>query len=184
MAYRPVARQQERNKQSVVYRQWPTRNKGSICASGVFCVVHSEKISRCRSSSVQLMKCSWLQRSELVTELVSGLLRFSRCELLLLEAGSWGMEIVRQLRVTGTSAVASLCQETTGENIEGWEVLVRAVVNCRVCELITFCKCSMNPITNPISFYSHSYTWQYFHLFLDYFRRFTSSWTIVEWLGV
>jgi hypothetical protein len=47
--------------------------------------------------------------------------------------------------------------------------LVRAVGNCRVYELaielylrvLTICKCSINPITNPNPVYSHSYTWQY-----------------------
>jgi hypothetical protein len=41
---------------------------------------------------------------------------------------------------------------------------VCAVVNCRVCELtialyllvVTTCKCSINPITNPNPVYSHS----------------------------
>jgi hypothetical protein len=50
-----------------------------------------------------------------------------------------------------------------------WEYFVRAVMNCRVCELtlalqlflITFCKRLINPITNPNPVYGHSYTWQY-----------------------
>jgi hypothetical protein len=44
------------------------------------------------------------------------------------------------------------------------EDLVRAVVNCRVCELaialkllvVTICKCSVNPITNPNAVCSQS----------------------------
>jgi hypothetical protein len=63
------------------------------------------------------------------------------------EHGSW--------RIYG---VESRYQTTTGEDIEDWEVLVRAVVNCRVCELaiellflvVTICKCSINPITDQI----------------------------------
>jgi hypothetical protein len=44
----------------------------------------------------------WLQWSELVGEQsVRGLLQFSRCELLLLEAGSWSTEIAQKLRVKG-----------------------------------------------------------------------------------
>jgi hypothetical protein len=43
---------------------------------------------------------------------------------------------------------------------------VRVVVNCRVCELatalyllvVTICKCSINPITDPNPVYSHSIT--------------------------
>jgi hypothetical protein len=46
---------------------------------------------------------------------------------------------------------------------------VRTVVTCRVCEsavalellVVTICKCSRNPITNPNPVYSHSVTWQY-----------------------
>jgi hypothetical protein len=48
-------------------------------------------------------------------------------------------------------------QATTGEDTADWEDLVRAVVNCRVCELaialwllvVMICKLSINPITNP-----------------------------------
>jgi hypothetical protein len=55
-------------------------------------------------------------------------------------------------------------QATTGEDTVDWESLVRAVVNCRVCELaivlellvFTICKCSINPITNPNSIYSQT----------------------------
>jgi hypothetical protein len=43
---------------------------------------------------------------------------------------------------------------------------VRAVVNCRVCDLatvlylieVTICNCSINPLTNPNPVYSHSRT--------------------------
>jgi hypothetical protein len=49
------------------------------------------------------------------------------------------------------------------------EDLVRAVVDCRVCELVTalqllvvtICKCSVNPITIPNPIYSHTNTCQY-----------------------
>jgi hypothetical protein len=48
--------------------------------------------------------------------------------------------------------------------IQQAEKTVRAVVNCRVCELaiapkllvVAICKCSMNPVTNPQPVYSHS----------------------------
>jgi hypothetical protein len=57
-------------------------------------------------------------------------------------------------------------QATTGEDAAEWEDLVRAVVNCIVCELaialqllvVTICKCSINAITNPNPGCSHSYT--------------------------
>jgi hypothetical protein len=60
-------------------------------------------------------------------------------------------------------------QATPGEGIVDWEDLVRAVVNCRVCELalalqllvVMIGKCSVSPITNPNPVYSHSYAWQY-----------------------
>jgi hypothetical protein len=51
---------------------------------------------------------------ELVGELVREL-QFSRCELLLLEAGSRGTGIVQEPRVRGTSAFGSRYQATTGE---------------------------------------------------------------------
>jgi hypothetical protein len=46
------------------------------------------------------------------------------------------------------------------------EELVRAAVSCRICELaialqlfvVTNSKCSINPITNPNSVYSHTHT--------------------------
>jgi hypothetical protein len=63
------------------------------------------------------------------------LLQFSRCELLLLEVGSWGTGTVREHWGKGTPAVGSCYQATTGEDTADWEDLVRAVVNCRECEL-------------------------------------------------
>jgi hypothetical protein len=77
-------------------------------------------------SAVQLSTVEW---SELVSsQLVRGLLQFGRCELLLLEDGSWGTGIVREPRVRGTSAVGSRYQATTGEDTADWEDLVHAVV--------------------------------------------------------
>jgi hypothetical protein len=104
---------------------------------------------------------------------VRGLLRYSRCELLLLETSSWGTEIIQEPRVRRTSAVESRYQTTTGEDTADWEDLVRAVVNCRVCEsaialqllVVTIYKWSTNPITNPNPVYSHSYTWQYIYMY-------------------
>jgi hypothetical protein len=55
-------------------------------------------------SSVQL---STVERSELVGKLVRGLLQFSRCELLLLEAGSCGTWSVWEPRVRRRSTVGS-----------------------------------------------------------------------------
>jgi hypothetical protein len=45
------------------------------------------------------------------------LLRFSRCELLLLQAGSWGMGTVRELRTKGTSAIGNCYQATASEEV-------------------------------------------------------------------
>jgi hypothetical protein len=107
----------------------------------------------------------WIGASWLASQWVRGLLQFSPSELLLLEAGSWGMGTVRQPRVRGTSAFGSHYQATTDEDTD-WKGLVRAVVNCRVCELtivlqllvVTICKWSINPVTNPNPVYSHSTT--------------------------
>jgi hypothetical protein len=71
--------------------------------------------------------------------------------------------------VRGTSAIGSRYQTMTGEHTADWEDLVRAAVYCRVCELaialsllvVTICKCSVNPITNPNPLHSHSFKWQY-----------------------
>jgi hypothetical protein len=51
-----------------------------------------------------------------VSELIRELLRFSPCELLLLEAGSSGTGTVREPRVRGRSAVRSRYQSTTDED--------------------------------------------------------------------
>jgi hypothetical protein len=118
VAYRPVARHR------------PARNSGSTVESGVSCVVRPGAISLDWPSSVQLVQCngtSWL-----VSESVRGLLRLNPCELLLLEAGSWGTGILRKPRIRGTSAVGSRYQATADE-VTDWEDLVRALVNGRVC---------------------------------------------------
>jgi hypothetical protein len=47
---------------------------------------------------------------------------YSRCELLLLKAGSWCTWIVREPRERGISAVENRYQKT-GENTAGWEDL-------------------------------------------------------------
>jgi hypothetical protein len=59
-----------------------------VLLEAVFFVVRSEAISLDRPSSFQLVQYSAVEWSEFVGELVRGLLRFSCCELLLLEAGS------------------------------------------------------------------------------------------------
>jgi hypothetical protein len=86
-----------------------------------------------KSSGVQFSK--WSAVIWLVSKLVRGLLRFSPCELLLWEAGSWGLVIVRETRGRGAFAVGSRYQATSGEDTADWENLLLAVVNCRVCEL-------------------------------------------------
>jgi hypothetical protein len=60
-------------------------------------------------------------------------------------------------------------QATTDDDTADWEDLVHVGMNCRVCELgivlqllvVTICKCSINPITNPNPVYSHLYTLQF-----------------------
>jgi hypothetical protein len=94
-----------------VARQRPTHSNGSTVGSG----------GPLPGSITWLTEVEW---SELVGE------QFSCCEPLLLEAGSWGMWIVRDTRVSGTSAVQSHYWAKTGE-----DTAVCAVVNCRECEL-------------------------------------------------
>jgi hypothetical protein len=84
-------------------------------------------------SSVSEWRVGWwvsaVGWSELVGEWVRRLLQFSPCEVVLLEARSWGTGIVRETKVRGTSAVETRYQTTTGEDIADWEYLARAVVN-------------------------------------------------------
>jgi hypothetical protein len=127
------------NETIAVVRQRPARNDGSTVWSGVFNVNRFEVVSRDWPSSVGSVQCSAISTVERVDrwtgELVRGPLRFSPFELLLLEAGSWSTEIIRELWIRGTSAVGSPYQATTGEDTAEWEALVRAVVNCRLCEI-------------------------------------------------
>jgi hypothetical protein len=59
--------------------------------------------------------------------------------------------------------------EDNDENRAEWEEFIHAIVNCRVCEIVivlwllvvTNCKYSTKPITNPYIIYSHSNMWQY-----------------------
>jgi hypothetical protein len=156
VAYRPISTQWLRNKQ----RQRPLRGNSfrniqqywshcwasvhaqqwKYCWKQCFYVVHSEAITldRVQFSSVQLVQCiavqcSWVERvGWWVSELVRGLLLFSPCELMLLEAGSWCTGIVREPRIRGMSAVGSRYQKMTGEDTGDWEDFVRAVMNWRV----------------------------------------------------
>jgi hypothetical protein len=83
---------------------------------------------------------------------------------------SWSNELVVRQSPAGKNVsteaediVGIHHQATTGEDTAD---LLRAVVNCRVCELpialylpvVTICKCSINPITNPNPVYSHTHT--------------------------
>jgi hypothetical protein len=51
-------------------------------------------------------------------------LQFSRCELLLLEAGSWGTGIVREPKVRGTAAAGSRYQATDNRDCNRLKALV------------------------------------------------------------
>jgi hypothetical protein len=75
--------------------------------------------------SVAMWLWLWIEFTQSVREWVRGLLRFSPCELLLLEAGSWGTGIVREPRGRGTSAVGSRYRASAKED---WEDIIRAVV--------------------------------------------------------
>jgi hypothetical protein len=64
-------------------------------------------------------------------------LHVSHFQLLLLEVASWGMGIIPEPRVKGTSSIDSRYQATAGKDTADWQWddIVRAVVNGRVCEL-------------------------------------------------
>jgi hypothetical protein len=127
------------NEATDVASQRPSRHNGSTVGSNVFYVTRSEPVWLDRPSSVQLVSAVQLSRVE--WSLLFGgqsfrrLLQFGRCELLLLGANSWGTGIVREPTVRRTSAVVTRYQVTTAEDTEDWKELVRAVVNCWVCEL-------------------------------------------------
>jgi hypothetical protein len=72
------------------------------------------------SRTISVTGCSWV--SWLVIEIVRGLLRFSPCELLLLEAGNLVTVTIWETKGRGTSAVGSRYQKT-GEDTAGWEGL-------------------------------------------------------------
>jgi hypothetical protein len=117
------------NETTAVDRQWPASNNGSTGGISVFLVVRSD-----RSSSVQL---SGMERvGRWVSELENCC--SSVCDLLLWAANSWGTGIARKSRIRRTSAVGSRWssfQATTAEDTAEWKDLVRALVNCRMCEL-------------------------------------------------
>jgi hypothetical protein len=72
-------------------------------------------------------------------------------------------------RSWGTYGIESHYQTRTGEDTADWEDLEHAEVQCIVNELVTAkhllvvttCKCSIKPSTNPNPVYSHPNTWQY-----------------------
>jgi hypothetical protein len=97
---------------------------------------------------------------------------------------SWGSEsVVRQLPVgKNVSMVAEDIveirhQATTCEETADWKDLACPLVNCRACELatalqilvVTICKRSVTPITDPNPVYSHSCIWKYY--FVNYPRN-------------
>jgi hypothetical protein len=139
----PIVRQQIFNMHQwtnweVMFSMWCVRQLHDATVEelleAVFSVVHSKAVSPDQPSSVQLVQCSrveWVvwRVGGWVNEWVRGLLWFSSCELLLLEAGSRGTRIVQLPRERGTSAAGSHYQVMTGEDS------VHAVVNCRMCEL-------------------------------------------------
>jgi hypothetical protein len=119
---RPLVREDAHKNRAVIVRQI---NIWSQAPDGCFVSGQTGRLTVGRNIRLRLRLC------ELVKEL-----RFSSCELLLLEAGGWGTGIVREPQGKGTSAVGSRYQTTTGEDTADSENLVRTVVNCRMCELV------------------------------------------------
>jgi hypothetical protein len=99
-----------------------SRNNRRGVASGVLCgsaprlfdstyrVMFSYDL--CLPRAVEYSRVNWVGE---VSQSVRELLQLGRCELLLLEAGSWGTGIVREPRVRGKFAVGSRYQATTGK---------------------------------------------------------------------
>jgi hypothetical protein len=107
-------------------------------------------------SSVEYSGVKWVGEQS-----VRGLLQFSHCGPLLLEAGSWGMGIVQEPRAMRMYAAGSRYQQMASEDCNRLRTLVcvqKWFVKCSN-ELY---KCGINPITNPDPIYSHSNMWQYY----------------------
>jgi hypothetical protein len=99
--------------------------------SGVFCAIRADGCARnnvcskrgtvfsVRSVPRPYKQVEWSGVKRVGWLAVRGLLRFSPCEPVLLEAGSCGTRIVREPRLRGTSAIESRYQATAGENTAG-----------------------------------------------------------------
>jgi hypothetical protein len=138
--------QQYRQKTDPSSRQRgrPTKTKPQVSNSSKYLVMsphgarHQDLLTGRQSqcdfdfdSSVSAVQCSGMDRVGW-WEWVIGVLQFSPCQLLLLEAGSWGTGIVREPRVRGTSSLGSRYQTTTGEGAADWRNFVRDVMNCKM----------------------------------------------------
>lgn len=138
LAWRPVVRQRRRNKQLYNSRCWVLARKQHQ-GNGIFCVTYAGWVSvgsKTNWSAVDRQSsrnCDWI---ELDCEWERGLLRLSHCELLLLEADSWGKGAVWKPIRRGKSSVESRYQATPSEDTAR-EDLVRAVVDCTVREFAT-----------------------------------------------
>jgi hypothetical protein len=105
------------------------------------------------ASSVEWSEVSWWGVREL--------LQFSHCELLLLEADSWGTGLVREPRVRGTSVVGSRYQTTTGEDrLRKLSACCNELQSVLISDsaIATSCKWPINLTSNSYPVYSHSYT--------------------------
>jgi hypothetical protein len=87
---RPVARQWQRKKQLYDSRYWVTASQTSKQLETATAVRAEMLWAGKLAKWSQLSWAQWRVLSEWVSEWVTELLRFSRCELLLWEAGSWG----------------------------------------------------------------------------------------------
>jgi hypothetical protein len=92
-----------------------------------------------------------------------GLLRFGRCELLLLDAGCWGWEQFENSEQGQCPSLEAATKQLLVMTVTGWGDLVCPIVICEVWRtvraqsLLTLlsCKSSVNSITNQNLVYSH-----------------------------
>jgi hypothetical protein len=82
-----------------------------------------------------------------------------------LRVDSWSNELVvrqssasKNVSKEAEDIVGIRHQATTGKDIANW---ISNAVRVSYLFVVTFCKCSINAITNPNPVYSHSHTWQY-----------------------
>jgi hypothetical protein len=118
-------------------------------------------LSESQLSSVELV--GWLvgwRVTEFVSQSVTELLRFSRCELLLWEAGSGGWGPFGNPMEGERPPLKAVTKQRQWRRDCGHYCVCVCVCNNKLQSVVTRCisNSSINPITNPKPVYSHTHT--------------------------